>query len=105
MEIQVFRPKQFGDMTRDYKLFADDVEIATLKRGDVQTITISKDTMTLQARIDWCTSRKFEISTLTQNKLTVKNSFSSNFITAIFLPLYYITVGKNKYLKIEQGIQ
>ncbi|WP_233268968.1 hypothetical protein [Paraglaciecola sp. L1A13] len=68
MEIQVFRPKQFGDMTRDYKLFADDVEIATLKRGDVQTITISEDTMTLQARIDWCTSRKFYINTEQTNR-------------------------------------
>lgn len=51
MNIQVFRPKQFVDMARDYKLFADDVEVATIKRGVTQTVNIPDSTKTIQAKL------------------------------------------------------
>ena len=57
MNIQVFRPKQFVDMARDYKLFADDVEVATIKRGVTQTVNIPDSTKNIQAKIDWCSSQ------------------------------------------------
>jgi hypothetical protein len=104
MDIEVYRPKQFGDMTRHYKLLADGVEIGLLKRGETQTINIPDNTEALRATIDWCSSQEFLMSELRERKLTVKNSFSGNFFKSLLLSLYYITIGKNKYLKIESGI-
>jgi hypothetical protein len=104
MEIQVYRPKQFADMIRDYQLLADNVEIAILKRGETIKISIPENTNVLQTRIDWCTSQEFKMSDLRGAQLTVKNSFSGNIVKLLFLFLYYITLGKTKYLKIERGI-
>ena len=104
MEIQVHRPKQYADMTRDYQLLADNVEIATLKRGETIVITIPENIKVLQAKIDWCSSQEVKISDLSGLQLTVKNNFSGNILKVLFLTLYYVTFGKNKYLKIEQGL-
>lgn len=104
MIIQVFRPKQLADMARDYKLFADGVEVATITRGSIQSIEIPDDTKNLQARIDWCTSQTFPVHAITENGIVIKNSFASNIITLLLLPLYYITFGKGKYLKIESDM-
>lgn len=103
MIIEVYRPKQFHDMARDYKLFADGKEVGIIKRGVRQTISLPSGAKVLQAKIDWCTSPEFELSELQSNKITIKNSFASNFIKAIVLPLYYITYGRNRYLTIESG--
>jgi len=104
MNIQVFRPKQFVDMARDYKLFADDVEIASIKRGVTQTIEIPDSTKNIQAKIDWCSSQTFPITSLTEKGIIIKNSFGSNIFKLFFLTLYYITFGKNKYLSVTNGI-
>ncbi|MGB1261367.1 MAG: hypothetical protein ACPG52_00535 [Cognaticolwellia sp.] len=104
MDIEVFRPKQFNDMARDYKLFADGEEVAVIKRGVSQVISLPNDTNVLQAKIDWCSSAEFNVSELSSNQITVKNSFAGNLFKALFLPLYYISFGKNKYLTIENGI-
>ena len=104
MEIQVYRPKQYADMTREYKLLADNVEITTLKRGETIGVSIPENTNVLQARIDWCYSQEVKISELNGIQLTVKNNFSGNILKVLLLTLYYVSFGKNKYLKIEQGI-
>lgn len=103
MNIQVFRPKQFVDMSRDYKLYADDVEVATLKRGVTQTVEIPDSTLNIQARIDWCSSQIFPVASIKDKSIIVKNSFGSNIFTLVLLPLYYITFGKNKYLSVTNG--
>jgi len=104
MKIQVFRPKQFVDMARDYKLFADDVEVATIKRGVAQTVEIPDSTKNIQAKIDWCSSQAFPVTSITEKGIIIKNSFGSNVFTLVLLPLYYITFGKNKYLTVTNGI-
>ena len=104
MNIQVFRPKQFVDMARDYKLFADDVEVATIKWGVYQTVVIPDSTKDLQAKIDWCSSPSFPVSSINEKGLIIKNSFGSNILTLALLPLCYLTFGKNKYLTITNDI-
>ena len=104
MNIQVFRPKQFVDMARDYKLFADNVEIATIKRGVTQTFEIPDTTKNIQAKIDWCSSQTFPVSSLTEKGIIIKNSFGSNIFKFFLLSLYYITFGKNRYLTVTDGI-
>ncbi|WP_233009606.1 hypothetical protein [Rheinheimera faecalis] len=104
MEIEVTRPKQFADMARDYHLLVDGKEVAIIKRGTTQTITLPVGSKTLKAVIDWCSSPEFNVSDIRSGKVVVRNAFSSNFFKSIFLPLYYISVGKDRYLKIESGI-
>ena len=104
MEIEVVRPKQFADIFRDYHLLVDGKEAAVIKRGATQTITLPEGSKTLKAVIDWCSSPDFYVSDIRSGKIVVKNAFSSNFFKSLFLPLYYITLGKERYLKIEAGI-
>ncbi|MCT6699973.1 hypothetical protein [Rheinheimera sp. 4Y26] len=104
MEIEVTRPKQFADMARDYHLLVDGKEIAVIKRGTTQTITLPEGSKTLKGVIDWCSSPEFNVCDIRSGRIVLKNSFGSNFFKFIFLPLYYISLGKNRYLKIETGI-
>ncbi len=104
MEIEVTRPKQFIDMARDYHLLVNGKEVAIIKRGTTQTITLPEGSKTLKAVIDWCSSPEFNVSDIRSGKVVVRNAFSSNFFKSMFLPLYYISVEKDRYLKIESGI-
>ena len=103
MEIQVFRPAQFSDMARDYKLFADGKEVAIIKRGEKTVVFLPEKTKMLQAKIDWCSSPMFPVSAIKSGSITVKNSSDTAF-KRLFLPLYYISFGREKYLLIENGI-
>ncbi|ATD01215.1 hypothetical protein [Pseudoalteromonas spongiae] len=103
MDIEVFRPKQFQDMARDYKLFADGKQVAVIKRGKTQTVSLPANTQVIQAKIDWCSSAEVKVSELSGTKITVKNTFANNIIEAMFFAWYYISFGKNKYLTIESS--
>jgi len=104
MEIEVTRPKQYADKIRDYYLWADGKEVGKVKPNSVTTFTIPDDTLKIRATIDWCASQEFEVKNIKSNQLTISNTFGSNLLSALLLPLYYITLGKNKYLTIESGI-
>lgn len=104
MEIEVTRPKQYADMARDYHLLVDGKEVAVIKRGITQTVILPEGSKTLTAVIDWCSSPDFDVSEIRSGKIVVKNSFGSNFFKSIFMPLYYISLGKQKYLEIENSI-
>jgi len=104
MEIEVTRPKQFADMARDYHLLVDGKAVAIIKRGTTQKITLPEGSKTMKAVVDWCSSAEFNVSDIRSGKVVVRNAFSSNFFKSVFLPLYYISVGKDRYLKIESGI-
>jgi hypothetical protein len=104
MEITVFRPQQYNDKFRDYKLFVDDEEVTTVNMGERKVILISDSAKSIQAKIDWCTSPTFPVSSIISGQITVKNSFSGSILKTLFLPIYYITFGKSKYLTIETGL-
>lgn len=101
MEVEIVRPKQFADIFRDYHLLVDGEEVAVVRRGATQTITLPEGSKTLKAVIDWCSSPDFNVSDIRSGKIVVKNSFASNVFKFLFLPLYYVSFGKEKYLKIE----
>ncbi|MCF6435846.1 hypothetical protein [Pseudoalteromonas sp. MMG022] len=61
MDIEVFRPKQFQDMARDYKLFADGREVVLIKRGVTQSVSLPEGTQVIQAKIDWCSSAEVKL--------------------------------------------
>lgn len=101
MIIEVSRPKQYADMARDYRLLADGKNIAVLARGSTQTITLPEGTQELTAVIDWCSSPALKVSDIHSGKIEVRNAFASSLVKSLFLPLYYISFGRAKYLVIE----
>ena len=104
MEIKVVRPNQIGDMLRQYKLYADGKEVATIKRGETIAVSVPDKTKMLQAKIDWCCSPMFPVSAITAGSITVKNSFTDSLFKRLFLPLYYITLARKRYLVIEDRV-
>lgn len=101
MDISITRPKQFADKIRAYKLYIDDIQVAEIKSGKTITISIPQDAKKLYASVDWCSSNEFDLFTIKPGvSLEVKNSFSHK-LWIPFLPLYYITLGNKKYLKIQ----
>tara|TARA_B100001059_G_C17779253_1_gene553132 strand:- start:122 stop:379 length:258 start_codon:yes stop_codon:yes gene_type:complete len=85
-------------------LLVDGKEAAAIKRGTTETITLPEGIKTLKALVDWCSSPDFDVSDIRSGKIVVKNLFSSNFFKSLFLPLYYITFSKGRYLRVEIGI-
>jgi len=104
MEIKVSRPKQFADMSRDYHLLVDGKKIVSLKRGECQTVVVPEESTTIKAVIDWCSSPELSIKDIKGNEIVVKNSFADNLLLMLIASPYYITFGKNRYLKIEHAI-
>lgn len=101
MEIEIVRPKQFADKVRNYRLWADEHEVALIKPNSSQIVRLPEGTQTLRATIDWCSSPDFSVADIHGNKLVVQNGFASNILAALTLPLYYITFGRGKYLAIR----
>jgi hypothetical protein len=103
MDIEIIRPKQFQDKIRDYHLYVDGNKFINIKPNSTQVISIPSHTKYIEAKIDWCSSPKFYLDNSPSKKLIVRNRNPGGFLKAIILPLYYITFGKRKYLKIENA--
>ena len=104
MEIEITRPKQYQDKIRDYYLWADDKKVGKVKPNSTATYVIPDNTQKIRFTIDWCSSPEFKVQDIQSGKVTVSNTSGSNRVSALLLPLYYITFGKNKYLTITSGI-
>lgn len=104
MDIEIIRPKQYQDKIRDYHLVVDGSKLTKIKPNSKTIISIPDDAVYIQAKIDWCSSPKFYIKDIKSKQVIIKNTFGGRFFTALFLPLYYITFGKDKYLTIENII-
>ena len=104
MDIEIIRPKQYQDKIRDYHLEVDGNKVIKIKSDSTIYVTIPDDAEYIQAKIDWCSSPKFYVKDIKSNKVVIKNTFGGHLLKAIFMPLYYITFGKGKYLTIESGI-
>jgi len=107
MEVEVVRPKQLQDKERDYYLIVDGKKFTKIKPNSSIFINLPEGTEYIQAKIDWCGSKKVYVKNIISNQVVVKNSFEGKFEGKVgvimFLPLYYITFGKGKYLSIESG--
>ncbi|MEO2281030.1 hypothetical protein [Pseudoalteromonas pernae] len=103
MEIEITRPKQYQDKFRDYYLWVDDKEVGKIKPNSTAIYCIPDSAQKIRFTIDWCSSPEFALKDIQSNKLTVANTFGSNWFSALLLPLYYITFGKSRYLTITSG--
>lgn len=104
MKILVSRPKQYADRIRSYNLLVDGKLLARIKAGEEIYVTLPENARVISAKIDWCSSNKFNLSSITANeKIEVKNAIAKK----IFIPfyvLYAITFKKNAYLHIAKAI-
>mgnify|MGYP000194257574 CR=1 FL=1 len=101
MEVQITRPKQYQDAMRNYQLYADGKRLLEIAPNTTQRINIPDYTKYLEAKIDWCSSPKYYLDNQKQRTLIIKNTVGGNLFKSLFLSLYYITLGRKRYLKIE----
>ena len=104
MDIEFIRPKQFQDKIRNYHIYVNGNKFIKLRPNSSQVISIPSHTKFIQAKVLWCSSPKFYLDNSASKKLIVKNRISGGFFKVLISPLYYLSFGKNKYLKIENCI-
>ncbi len=101
MKIYVSRPKQWADMFCAYMLHIDGKKVAKIRRGQTIGLNIPDGASILSGKINWCSSNEIDIAELSpDDKLEIKNSFSPEGLSP-YVPIYYVTFGRKKYLKLE----
>lgn len=107
MEIEITRPKQIRDRIRDYHLVVDGKKLVKIKPNSTTSVQLPEGTEFIQAKIDWCSSPLFNVKDIKGNRVVIKNSMGGgirgSILKTLFMPLYYVTFGKGKYLTIESG--
>jgi len=104
MEVTINRPKQYADLLRAYKIKVDGVKVGEIKSGESTVIVIPDESRVLQVNLDFCLSNELKVSELNPNDtLLVKNSFSHK-LWIPFVALYYVTIGRKKYLELSKAI-
>jgi len=103
MKVAITRPKQYQDRIRNYLLLVDGENMTEIKPNSSTTVELPENARKIQFKVDWCTSPEFQIENIKNGSIIVKNTMGKNWFSALFLPLYYITFGKGKYLTIESS--
>jgi hypothetical protein len=95
-EITINRISGYSNKLRKIKLVLDNQVIDEIKDGEIKTISVNPGKHLLIAKIDWCQSNEIELNIKEgeNKKVSLKG-------TNPFLAIYYITFGRNKYLKLE----
>ena len=92
MQVTFSRPKQFADRIRSYEIELDGVPFINIRASEQKTVEIPEGTKSLQAKIDWCCSKKLPIENLKPNQeIVVKNSYS-HLALIPFMPLFAIII-------------
>jgi hypothetical protein len=95
------RPRQYADICRRYRVFANGEPLATIARGEELRLELPAGDYTLAARIDWCGSNRLGVTI--RPGATTEVEVGSN-LTGIRLlaALFYITAGRGEYLYLRQ---
>ena len=129
--IQFKRKKEFQSSIRDYQVFIDNEKIGTIRNNETKEFTVLPGHHQLVVKIDWCSSPVFNIDLAEgeTKKILVdgalhqgwwykiffalifvefiyvviaNNDFTSiSFIPIILYYLYYVTLARNKYLRLS----
>lgn len=95
-QITISRIPGYSNKLRKIKLVLDNQVIDEINDGEIKTINVNPGKHILKAKIDWCQSNEIAL-----NIKEGENKEVSLIGTNPFLALYYITFGRNKYLKLE----
>ncbi|WP_410881107.1 hypothetical protein [Myroides sp. DW712] len=98
-QIVIKRNAEFSNKLRSIALYCGDQKIGEIKDGETKAFDLQPGHHTLCAKIDWCRSNK-ETFHLQQGETLFFDLSGTNPILAI----YYITLGKNSYLKLRPRV-
>ena len=131
-KIIIKRSSEYLNKFRNYKLYIDDKEIATVANGKSITLDVAAGNHSIYAKIDWCSSptlsfdiREAEIKTFKVSGYKNGNwmmplafiivlvsvlaslLFDADYIIYFALPfflisMYYITFGRKQYLTLKE---
>lgn len=84
-------------------MLVDGKIISKLRAGEEICITLPENAKNLTAKIDWCGSNEFSLSSVMANDcIEVKNAIS-NKIWIPFFVIYIVAFKKNSYLSISRA--
>lgn len=95
-KIVINRSSEFSNKFRKIKIYLEDQKIGEIKDGETKQFDIQPGQYTLTARIDWCKSNDLLVNLEKGETQTFYLSGKSP-----LLSLYYITLGKDKYLELK----
>jgi hypothetical protein len=130
--IKIERPGEYNNRMRNYKIFLDYQQTGTIANGEIKELTISTGQHKISAKIDWCSSREISFSigdNETKNfkvggfrngdwimriavgliilHFIIKITLDINYIIFLLVPVfflfaYYLTIGRKKYLTLQE---
>jgi|SRR5690554_50550 len=130
--VRLKRTSEYNNRIRDYKIFIDGQQVGTIANGETKDFPTTVGQHTVRAKIDWCSSPELSIELkenqtsslkvggfkygqiliLVGLGLIVLHFILSKFadfdytillFAALFLLMvYYLTIGRKKYLTLEE---
>lgn len=130
--IRILRTSEFANRIRNYQIYLDGKKVGTVANGETMKFDTTIGEHTLIAKIDWCSSQetKFNIEQTEIREFKVGGFKNGNWIMPIgvmlsvfgfvlnkyvntewtllivlpifILWLYYITIGRKKYLTLTE---
>ncbi len=130
--IRLKRTSEYNNRMRDYKIFIDGQQVGTIANGETKDFPATEGQHTVTAKIDWCSSPNISVDINDNQTKNLKVggfrygqilmpiglvlialhfilSKFADFEYTIFLvaPLflllvYYLTIGRKKYLTLEE---
>lgn len=95
-KIIINRTTEFSNLIRSIEIYLGNEKIGTLRDGESKVFEVEPGEYELRAKIDWCGSNKINF-TIGKDEIRRYNLSGRN----PFLGLYYITFGKDSYLKLK----
>lgn len=98
-EILLSRPaKGRTDRRRSYKIFIDREHRVTLRHGEDAKVSVAAGAHTVQARIDWCRSRRVDLDLGDQQRAVL---LCQSGIKSPLLGLLYATLWSGRYIDLQ----
>jgi hypothetical protein len=99
--ISLTRDAWRGDRIRDFLVILDGQEIGRIADGGSKTFIVPPGEHELRLKIDWCGSKTLKISLRAGERVALRCGSSLRGFR-LLLALFYITVGRNRYLWLEE---
>ncbi|MFW5893797.1 MAG: hypothetical protein ACOCUY_01520, partial [Verrucomicrobiota bacterium] len=103
MQLKLRRKKQFADFIRKYEVYVDGRRIGEIGCNENKEFEIPDGRHHVHLKIDWCSSNTIFLKGNQETvRLTCWNTFWGWRMLTLFAPIYYITLGRQKYLTLKK---
>ncbi|MCS3532721.1 hypothetical protein [Chryseobacterium sp. JUb7] len=96
-KIIINRSSEFANYIRSIDIYLGNKKIGEIKNGESKEFDVKPGKHSLVAKIDWCSSNFIDLDIHSDQEIVRFNLNGRN----PFFSLYYVTFGKNQYLKLE----